>query len=355
MEGNTYVFSYLKDARTQVKTFDINGAFIRELALPGLGTAYGFEGKKTDTETFYRFASFTDPGTIFHYDFKTGRSEIFRRPTVDFNPEDYKTVQIFYQSKDGTRIPMFITSKGDIELNGENPTVLYGYGGFNVSLTPYFRVHRIVWMDMGGMYAVANIRGGGEYGQEWHEAGMLLKKQNCFDDFITAGEWLIDNKYTSTPKLAISGGSNGGTLVGACANQRPDLFGAALPAVGVMDMLRFHKFTIGWAWVSDYGSPENPEEFKALYAYLPLHNIKPGVSYPATFVTTADHDDRVVPAHSFKYTAALQEAQAGQAPTLIRIQTKAGHGSGKPTSMYIEELSDEYAFLVKVLGIKIEQ
>ena len=350
--GNTFTVSYLKDAHTQVKMFDIKGRFLRELPLPGLGTAYGFSGKRDDTETFYNFASFTDPGTIFHYSFDRGRSEIFRRPTVDFNPEDYQTIQIFYNSKDSVRIPMFITYKSDIELNGENPTILYGYGGFNVSMTPYFRVHRIVWMDLGGVFAVANIRGGGEYGQKWHEAGMLLKKQNCFDDFIAAAEWLIDNKYTSTPRLAISGGSNGGTLVGACVNQRPDLFGASLPAVGVMDMLRFHKFTIGWAWVSDYGSPENPEEFKALYAYSPFHNIKPGTSYPATFVTTADHDDRVVPAHSFKYTAALQEAQAGPAPILIRIQTKAGHGAGKPTLMYIEEQADEYAFLVKVLGIE---
>lgn len=354
MVGNTFIVSYMKDARSQVKLFDLDGRFIGELKLPGLGTVYGLEGKRNDTETFYRFASFTDPGTIFHYDLTTRTSRIFRRPTVGFDPDTYRTIQIFYESMDGTRIPMFITFKGDIELNGQNPTILYGYGGFNVSMTPYFRVHRIVWMDRGGVFALANIRGGGEYGQEWHEAGRLMKKQNCFDDFIAAAEWLIDNTYTSTPKLAISGGSNGGTLVGACVNQQPDLFGAALPAVGVMDMLRFHRFTIGWAWVSDYGSPENPEEFEALYAYSPLHNIKPGTSYPATFITTADHDDRVVPAHSFKYTAALQEAQAGPAPILIRIQTKAGHGAGKPTKMYIEEQADEYAFLVRVLGMDIK-
>jgi prolyl oligopeptidase len=352
--GDMFVVSYLKDARTQVKVFDLKGRFVKELSLPGLGTAYGFEGTRKDDETFYRFTSYTDPGTIYRYDFKTGESEIFRRPKVDFNPEDYETKQVFYTSEDGTKVPMFITHKKGLKLSGDNPTILYGYGGFNISLTPYFRVTRIVWMDMGGIYAVANIRGGGEYGQEWHEDGMLLKKQNCFDDFIAAAEWLVDNNYTSTPKLAISGASNGGTLVGACMKQRPDLFGACLPDVGVMDMLRFHKFTIGWAWVSDYGSPDSPEEFKVLYAYSPLHNLKAGTAYPATLITTSDHDDRVVPAHSFKYAAALQSAHSGPAPVLIRIQTKAGHGLGKPTTMRIEEAADVLAFLVSTLDMNTE-
>ncbi|UCE20587.1 MAG: S9 family peptidase [Gemmatimonadota bacterium] len=352
--GDKFIVLYLKDARTQVKLFDLKGRFVNELGLPGLGTAYGFEGTRKDDEAFYRFNSYTDPGTVYRYDFKKGRNELFRRPKVDFNPEDYETKQVFFSSMDGTRVPMFITHKKGLELNGQNPTMLYGYGGFNISLTPYFRVNRIVWMEMGGVYAVANIRGGGEYGQEWHEAGMLLKKQNCFDDFIAAAEWLINNKYTSRQKLAISGASNGGTLVGACMNQRPDLFGACLPDVGVMDMLRFHKFTIGWAWVSDYGSPDNPEEFKALYDYSPLHNLKPDTTYPATLVTTSDHDDRVVPAHSFKYAAALQAAHAGSAPVLIRIQTKAGHGLGKPTTMRIEEAADVLAFLVSTLGMDID-
>lgn len=352
--GDMFVASYLKDAHTEVRVFDINGTFVREVAFPGLGSAYGFGGKREDTETFYVFTSFTDPGTIYRYDMTVGRSDIFRRPRVDFNPDDYETKQVFYKSKDGTRVPMFITHKKGTKLDGNNPTLLYGYGGFNAAITPYFSVSRLVWMEMGGIYAVANIRGGGEYGKEWHEAGMKLKKQNCFDDFIAAAEWLIANKYTSTPKLAIQGVSNGGLLVGACMTQRPDLFGACLPAVGVMDMLRFHKFTIGWAWVSDYGSPEDPEEFKALYAYSPLHNLKPGTVYPATLITTADHDDRVVPAHSFKFAAALQEAHSGTAPVLIRIQTKAGHGRGKPTKMRIEETADVWAFLVYTLDMKIE-
>jgi prolyl oligopeptidase len=270
---------------------------------------------------------------------------------VDFNPAEYETKQVFYNSKDGTRVPMFITHKRGLKLDGNNPTLLYGYGGFNISLTPGFSVANLVWMEMGGVYAVPNLRGGGEYGEDWHQGGMKLKKQNVFDDFIAAGEWLVANKYTSPRKLAISGGSNGGLLVGACMTQRPDLFAACLPAVGVMDMLRFNKFTIGWAWTSDYGSPENADEFKALHAYSPLHNLKPGVSYPATMVTTADHDDRVVPAHSFKFAAALQAAQAGPAPTLIRIETKAGHGAGKPTTKIIEEAADKMAFLVKTLGV----
>jgi prolyl oligopeptidase len=276
---------------------------------------------------------------------------LFKRPKVDFNPDDYEARQIFYESKDGTRVPMFIVHKKGLKLDGKNPTYLYAYGGFNISMTPHFSVTNLVWMEMGGVYAMANIRGGGEYGKEWHEAAIKTKRQVAFDDFIAAAEWLIDNHYTCPQKLAIGGGSNGGLLVGACLIQRPDLYAAALPQVGVMDMLRFDKFTIGWAWVSDFGSPQDPEEFKALYAYSPYHNVKAGTSYPAVLMTTADHDDRVFPAHSFKFAAALQEAQAGQAPVLIRIETRAGHGAGKPTRMRIEEAADRWAFLVRTLGM----
>jgi prolyl oligopeptidase len=348
--NNQFVADYLHDAHSQIKIFDLKGTFVREVELPGLGSADGFGGKRDDTETFYSFTSFTTPGTIYRYNMVTGKSEVFRQPKVDFNPDDYETKQVFYQSKDGTKVPMFITHKKGIKLDGNNPTYLYAYGGFNVSITPSFSVSMLVWLEMGGIYAVPNIRGGGEYGEEWHQAGMKLQKQNVFDDFIAAAEWLIANNYTKPAKLAIAGGSNGGLLVGACMTQRPDLFGAALPAVGVMDMLRFHKFTIGWAWVSEYGSAENLEDFPALYAYSPLHNLKPGTAYPATLITTADHDDRVVPAHSFKFAAALQASQAGDAPVLIRIETKAGHGAGKPTAKIIEEAADKWAFLVRVLG-----
>lgn len=347
--NNQFVVAYLKDARSNIKVFDLNGKFVREIGLPGLGTAADLRGKRKDTEFFYVFTGFTTPGTVYGVDLTTGKSFVFRAPKVDFNPSDYETKQVFYASKDGTKVPMFITHKRGLKLDGTNPTYLYGYGGFNVSLTPAFSIGNLVWMEMGGVYAQPNLRGGGEYGEDWHQAGMKLKKQNVFDDFITAAEWLIANKYTSPPKLAIGGGSNGGLLVGACITQRPDLFGAALPAVGVMDMLRFQKFTIGWAWTSDYGSSDNAEEFKALYAYSPLHNIKPGTKYPATLITTADHDDRVVPAHSFKFAATLQEAQAGDKPILIRIETKAGHGAGKPTAKIIEEIADKWGFLVKVL------
>ncbi|MBW4557072.1 MAG: prolyl oligopeptidase family serine peptidase [Trichormus sp. ATA11-4-KO1] len=351
--NNQFVVDYLQDAHTQIKIFDLNGAFVREVELPGLGSVGGFGGKRFDTETFYSFTSFTTPGTIYRYNMVTGKSELFRQPKVDFNPDDYETKQIFYRSKDGTQVPMFITHKKGMQLDGNNPTYLWGYGGFNASMTPSFSVSMLVWMEMGGVYAAPNLRGGGEYGEEWHQAGMKEKKQNVFDDFIAAAEWLIANKYTKPAKLAIAGGSNGGLLVGACITQRPDLFGAALPAVGVMDMLRFHKFTIGWAWTSEYGSPDNPEDFQALYAYSPLHNIKPGTAYPATLITTADHDDRVVPAHSFKFAAALQANQAGDAPVLMRIETKAGHGAGKPTAKIIEEAADKWAFLVRTLDIKI--
>ncbi|MCC5617659.1 prolyl oligopeptidase family serine peptidase [Nostoc sp. CHAB 5836] len=351
--NNQFVADYLKDAHSQIKIFDLKGAFVREVELPGLGSAGGFGGKRYDTETFYSFTSFTIPGTIYRYDMVTGKSEVFRQPQVDFNPDDYETKQVFYHSKDGTRVPMFITHKKGIKLDGNNPTYLYAYGGFNASMTPGFSVSLLVWMEMGGVYAMPNLRGGGEYGEEWHQAGMKDKKQNVFDDFIGAAEWLIANKYTKTEKLAIAGGSNGGLLVGACMTQRPDLFGAAIPAVGVMDMLRFHKFTIGWAWTSEYGSADNSEEFPALYAYSPLQNLKSDTAYPATLITTADHDDRVVPAHSFKFAAALQEAHVGDAPVLIRIETKAGHGAGKPTAKIIEEAADKWAFLVRALDVEV--
>jgi prolyl oligopeptidase len=272
---------------------------------------------------------------------------------VGFNPANYQTKQVFYRSADGTRVPMFITHRKGIQLDGRNPTLLYGYGGFDISLTPSFSVANLVWMEMGGVYAVPNLRGGGEYGEEWHKAGTKLKKQNVFNDFIAAAEWLIRNNYTSSSRLAISGGSNGGLLVGACMTQRPGLFAAALPAVGVMDMLRFHKFTIGWAWTSDFGSSEDPQEFKAIYAYSPYHNLKPGTAYPATLITTADHDDRVVPAHSFKFAARLQECQLGDAPVLIRIETRAGHGAGKPLAKAIEETADRWAFLVHELKVAV--
>ncbi len=348
--NHQFVADYLKDAHSQIKIFDLKGTFVREVELPGLGSVGGFGGKREDTETFYSFTSFTNPGTIYRYDMLSGKSEVFRQSNVDFHPADYETKQVFYSSKDGTQVPMFITYKKGIKLDGNNPTYLYGYGGFNISLTPSFSVSTLVWMEMGGVYAMPNLRGGGEYGEEWHQAGMKLKKQNVFDDFIAAAEWLIANNYTKSASLAIGGGSNGGLLVGSCIQQRPDLFAAAIPAVGVMDMLRFHKFTIGWAWTAEYGCSENPEEFKALYAYSPLHNLKPGTAYPATMIITADHDDRVVPAHSFKFAAALQAAHKGDAPVLIRIETKAGHGAGKPTTKKIEEVADEWSFLLGALS-----
>ncbi|XDE62537.1 prolyl oligopeptidase family protein [Arthrospira platensis BEA 1257B] len=349
--NNQFVALYLKDARSQVNIFHLDGTLVREVELPGIGSVGGFDGKREDTETFYSFTSFTTPPTIYKYNIVTGESQLYRQPTVDFNPEDYQTNQVFYSSPDGAMVPMFITHKKGLKLDGNNPTILYGYGGFSISLTPNFSVSRLVWMEMGSLYAVANLRGGGEYGQQWHQAGMKLKKQNVFDDFIAAAEWLIHHNYTQVNKLAISGGSNGGLLVGACMTQRPELFGAALPAVAVMDMLRFHKFTIGWAWTSEYGSPENEEEFQVLYRYSPLHNLQPGTAYPATLITTGDHDDRVVPAHSFKFISALQAAHSGDNPVLIRIETKAGHGAGKPMAKIIEEIADQFAFLVRVLDI----
>ena len=351
--NNMFVASYLHDARTKVRIFDLAGKLVRDVKLPGIGSAGGFGGKREYTETFYSFFSFNEPPSIYRYDMTTGQSTLFRRPKVDIDPADFEVKQIFYQSKDGTRIPMFICHKKGLKLNGNNPTLLYGYGGFNISLTPRFSISNIVWMEMGGVYAQANLRGGGEYGKAWHDAGKLENKQNVFDDFIAAGETLIAQRYTRPERLAIAGGSNGGLLVGACLTQRPDLFGAALPAVGVLDMLRFNKFTIGWAWMSDYGDPADPQMFKVLRAYSPYHNIKPGTHYPSTLITTGDHDDRVVPSHSFKFAAALQAAHSGSNPVLIRIETRAGHGAGKPTAKIIEEQADRWAFLVKELGIRI--
>ncbi len=349
--GDHFFASYLKDATTQVKVFDLAGKFVREVKLPGLGTAAGFGGHREDKETFYSFTSYINPPTVYRYDVASGESSVFKAPKVAFNPDDFESEQVFYASKDGTRIPMILSHKKGLKRDGNNPTLLYGYGGFNIAVTPLFSPGRIAWLEMGGVLAVPNLRGGGEYGEDWHQAGTKLRKQNVFDDFIAAAEWLIREKITSTPRLAIEGRSNGGLLVGAAMTQRPDLFGAALPGVGVMDMLRFHKFTIGWAWVDDYGSSDNAEQFGAIRKYSPLHNLKPGTSYPPTLVTTADHDDRVVPAHSFKFAAALQAAHSGDNPTLIRIETKAGHGAGKPTAKVIEEAADTYAFLAKVLKV----
>ena len=350
--ANQFVLTYLKDAKTQVKIHAMDGRLIREVQFPGIGSATGFTGKRTETETFYSFSSFATPPSIFRYDLLTGESKLLRRAAVKFNPDDYEVKQVFYSSKDGTRVPMFVAHKKGLKLDGSNPTLLYGYGGFSISLTPSFSVSRLAWMEMGGVFAMPNLRGGGEYGEEWHTAGTKLKKQNVFDDFIAAGEWLIKNNYTQPAKLGIQGGSNGGLLVGACMTQRPDLFGACLPAVGVMDMLRFHKFTAGRFWVDDYGSADNPDEFKALLAYSPYHSLKAQMRYPATLVTTADTDDRVVPGHSFKFAARLQEYHTGEAPVLIRVETRAGHGAGKPTSKLIEETADLWAFLVKNLGMK---
>jgi prolyl oligopeptidase len=349
-----FIASYLHDAHSRVRVLDQSGSPLREVELPGIGTVEGFEGRRKDRETFYLFTGFTTPGTIYRYELDSGRSTVFREPEVAFDANDYVTQQVFFPSRDGTRVPMFITHKKGLELDGENPTYLYGYGGFDIAQTPAFSVSNLVWMEMGGIYAQANLRGGGEYGKAWHEAGMKQQKQNVFDDFVAAAEWLIENKYTRPPRLAIGGRSNGGLLIGACLTQRPDLFGACLPVVGVLDMLRFHKFTIGWAWTSDYGSPDDPEEFQALLAYSPYHNIEPGIAYPPTLIATGDHDDRVYPAHSFKFAAALQAAQAGPAPTLIRIETKAGHGLGKPTSKLIEEMADLWAFLVNSLEMEVD-
>ena len=350
--GGRLVARYLQDARSSVRLFGMGGAPLGEVDLPAIGSVGSITGRATDTEFYYSFTSFLFPTSVFRYDLRKQESERLRSPTLEFDVGPYETRQVFYTSKDGTRIPMFLTMKKGTPLNGQNPTLLYAYGGFNIPITPSFSPANLVWLEMGGIYAVANLRGGGEYGQAWHEAGMFERKQNVFDDFIAAAEYLVAEKYTSPPKLAIHGGSNGGLLVGAVLNQRPELFGAAIPAVGVMDMLRYHKFTIGWAWAAEYGSADDSTQFAFLRAYSPLHNIRPGTAYPATLITTADHDDRVVPGHSFKYAAALQAAQAGPAPVLIRIETKAGHGAGKPTTKQIEEAADRLAFLAHELEMR---
>ncbi len=350
--GSGYIFAeYMVDAISKVKQYDYEGKLIREVDLPGVGNVGGFSGKKDDTVLYYNFANYKTPSTIYSYDPKTGTSDVYRKPEIAFNPDNYESKQVFYTSKDGTKVPMIISHKKGLKLNGSNPTILYGYGGFNVSLAPRFSVTTAVWMQMGGVYAVANLRGGGEYGKEWHKAGTKLSKQNVFDDFIAAGEFLIEQKYTDSNHLAIQGGSNGGLLVGAVMTQRPELMKVALPAVGVLDMLRYHTFTAGAGWAYDYGTAEDSKEmFEYLKGYSPVHNVKSGVNYPATLITTGDHDDRVVPAHSFKFAAELQEHQSGSNPTLIRIETNAGHGAGTPTSKRIEQAADIFAFTLYNFG-----
>ena len=341
----------MKDAVSNVKQYDYDGKLVREVDLPGVGTAGGFGAKDEEKELYYSFTNYVTPGSIYKYDIEAGTSELYNKPDIDFNPEDYTSEQVFYTSKDGTKIPMIITHKKGVEMNGKNPTILYGYGGFNISLTPSFSIANAVWMEQGGIYAVPNLRGGGEYGRDWHDAGIKMKKQNVFDDFIAAAEYLIDNNYTSRDYLAIRGGSNGGLLVGATMTQRPDLMKVALPAVGVMDMLRYNTFTAGAGWSYDYGTAQDSEEmFNYLKEYSPVHNVKAGVEYPATLVTTGDHDDRVVPAHSFKFAAELQEKQAGDAPVLIRIETNAGHGAGTPVSKTIEQYADIFGFTLYNMG-----
>ena len=353
--GKSLIAVYLKDAYSQVHQFALDGAAIRKVELPGIGSAGGFGGKADGNDSFYSYSSFNSPPTVYRFATDSGESTVFKTAKVDFDPADYVVKQVFYESKDGTRVPMFIAHRAGLELNGDTPALLYGYGGFNIAITPRFSISRLAWMEMGGIFALANIRGGGEYGDDWHKAGTKLQKQNVFDDFIAAGEYLVSERYTRPEKLAVMGGSNGGLLVGAVVNQRPDLFAAGLPAVGVMDMLRFHQFTAGRFWTDDYGSADNPDEFKALLAYSPYHNLKDGTEYPAIMVTTADTDDRVVPGHSFKYAARLQAAQAGKAPVMIRIETRAGHGSGKPTDMIIEEVADEWAFLADNLDLELPE
>lgn len=341
----------MKDAHSMIKLYNYDGTFATDVELPTLGSVGGFSAKKGETEAFYSFTSFTIPSVAYKYNFETNQSVEYRKPNIDTDLSQYETKQVFYTSKDGTKIPMFIVHKKGLKLDGTNPTLLYGYGGFNISLTPSFSVTRMFWLEKGGVFAMANLRGGGEYGEQWHKAGTKLQKQNVFDDFIAAAEFLVENKYTQPSKLAIQGGSNGGLLVGAVTNQRPELFQVALPAVGVMDMLRFHLFTIGRAWSADYGLSENKEEFQALVKYSPVHNISSEKKYPAVLVTTADHDDRVVPAHSFKYISTLQEKYKGSNPVMIRIETKAGHGAGKPTSKQIEEAADLFSFTYKNMNI----
>lgn len=347
------VGNYLKDVVSKVEIFKLDGTPAGEVELPGIGSADGFLGKQHDTETFFSFTSYATPTSIYRYDLATGDVEQIRTPEVDFNPAEFEVRQAFCQSKDGTRVPVIVTHRKGLKLDGTNPTLLYGYGGFNISITPGFSIERAVWMEQGGVLAVANMRGGGEYGETWHAAGKTVNKQNVFDDFIAAAEWLIDEGYCTSEKLAIQGGSNGGLLVGACMTQRPELFGACLPAVGVMDMLRYQHFTAGHFWRGEYGTVDDPEEFAALIKYSPYHNIKPGIEYPATMVTTADTDDRVVPMHSFKFGAELQRAQAGNAPILLRIETQAGHGAGTPTTKRIDAAADKWAFLWKNLGMEL--
>jgi prolyl oligopeptidase len=351
--GGKLVLRYLRDASSQVRVHNADGSLLREVSLPGVGTASGFSGQISDPETFFSYTSLITPAEVWRYDVVTGEARIFKRPSTAFDAGQFETRRDFITSKDGTRVPIFIAHRKGLKLDGNNPTLLYGYGGFAVSQTPNYNVTAATWMKMGGVYVLAVTRGGGEYGSAWHDAGTKLQKQNVFDDFIATAQWLIANKITTPKNLAVMGGSNGGLLVGAVVNQRPDLFGAALPAVGVMDMLRFHKFTIGWAWVSDYGSSDDAAQFAALKAYSPLHNIASGKNYPAVLVTTADRDDRVVPAHSFKYTAALQAANTGNAPKLIRIETQAGHGAGKPTNKIIEERADMLAFVAHAFGVAV--
>jgi prolyl oligopeptidase len=349
--NHSLVLTTMHDVASRVRIVGLDGAALGTIELPGLGAVTGFHGHPDDTETWYTFNSFLNPNEIYHYDFTTGQSTLFLKPEIRFDFAAYRTTQVFFESRDGTRVPMFLVHRNDLALDGSNPTILYGYGGFNIPLQPAFSIALLPWLEKGGIYAVANLRGGGEYGETWHEGGILKNKQNVFDDFIAAAEYLVAQGYTNPNRLAIHGGSNGGLLVGAVVNQRPELFGAAIPAVGVMDMLRFQEFTIGWAWTSDYGSSADPEMFPVLHAYSPYHNLRPGTHYPATMVMTADHDDRVVPGHSFKYAARLQACQAGNLPVLIRIQTKAGHGAGKPTAMVIAEAADRYAFLWRALGL----
>lgn len=351
--GSGYFFAeYMKDAISQVLQYDTSGNLIREIELPGPGSSAGFSGKREDTTLYYSFSNYITPSTIFSFDPETGRSETYKKPEVGFIKEEYTSEQVFYTSKDGTRVPMIITYKKGMTLNGKNPTILYGYGGFNVSLTPAFGITVAAWLEQGGIFAVPNLRGGGEYGKKWHDSGTQLQKQNVFDDFIAAAEYLIDRGYTSSDYLAIRGGSNGGLLVGAAMTQRPELMRVALPDVGVLDMLRYHTFTAGAGWAYDYGTSEQSEEmFEYLYGYSPVHNIRKGVAYPATLITTGDHDDRVVPAHSFKFAAELQDKQSGENPVLIRIDTKAGHGAGTPVSMIIDKYADMYSFILYNMGI----
>ncbi len=348
--GGTFHCTYLHDAHTVIRTYGLNGSFKREVPLPAIGTSGGIDGRRDQTEAFYSFTNQTTPNTIFRYDVAKGTSAVWRETKVDFDATPFVTEQVFVPSKDGTKVPVFLTHRKGIQLDGTNPTYLDGYGGFDVSITPGFSASVAMWLENGGVFAQANLRGGGEYGEKWHLAGAQANKQNVFDDFIAAAEWLIANKWTSSPRLAIHGGSNGGLLIGACVTQRPDLFGAAVAEVGVLDMLRFQKFTIGWGWTSDYGSPDDPDDFRTLYAYSPLHNIRAGTAYPPTLVTTGDHDDRVVPGHSFKFAAALQAAQAGDAPILMRIDTDAGHGLGKPVGKLIDERADVLTFLELALA-----